>query len=361
MKLQDYAVDLLRQMIEISSISGKEQKLASFLAIEMRKLGYNVTIDQVGNVLGETGLGSPRVLLCGHMDTVPGELPIVLKNGALHGRGSVDAKGSLAAMIVAGKMLMNEGFKGSLLVVGCVEEEGSNRGIKALINADLDVDYAVFGEPTNTNTITVGYKGMLLLSISIKTSTGHSSAPWLHVNAIEVAMNIHCNIRNTVRRMSPNDQGFESLTVNLRQITGGRNYGMIPEDCHMWIEFRIPPNMQIDILKEEIQNTVNTYLTGNKGVKITITEQDRVDPYLADTRGKLTRAFTSSIYKHTGKRVTLVKRGGTGDMNFYGAAKKIPVITYGPGDPHLDHTGKEKIKISEYLKSIEVLNTAIKQ
>jgi LysW-gamma-L-lysine carboxypeptidase len=359
MKLQDYTVELLRHMVEISSTSGCEQKLASFLAQEMKKLGYKVTIDQVGNVLGESGLGSPRILLCGHMDTVPGELPVFLENGVLHGRGSVDAKSSLAAMIVAGKMLIDEGFKGSLIVVGCVEEEGSNRGIRAIIDADLGVDYAVFGEPTNADTITIGYKGMLLLSIAVKTSTGHSSAPWLHVNAIEAAMKIHSMIRNTVRKMSTSDQGFEALTLNLREITGGRNYGMIPEDCHMWVEFRVPPNIQIDALKEEIQHTVNTYLRYNQSVKVKITEKDRVDPYVADIRGKLVRAFTSSIYKLTGRRVTLVKRGGTGDMNFFGAAVKIPVITYGPGDPHLDHTEIERIKISEYMKSIEALKLAL--
>jgi LysW-gamma-L-lysine carboxypeptidase len=135
---------------------------------------------------------------------------------------------------------------------------------------------------------------------------------------------------------------------------------MVPEFSQMWIEFRVPPNTQIDILKEEIQTTVNFYQINNQRVEVIITEIDRVDPYLADSRGNLIRAFTSSIYKLTGKRVTLVKRGGTGDMNFFGTALKIPVITYGPGDPHLDHTKTERINISGYIKSIEVMKTALK-
>jgi LysW-gamma-L-lysine carboxypeptidase len=173
-------------------------------------------------------------------------------------------------------------------------------------------------------------------------------------------MNIHGLIKNTVRKMSPSAQDFDALTLNLRKIIGGRNYGMVPEFCQMWIEFRVPPNMQIDILKEEIQTTVNLYQINNQRVEVIITEIDRVDPYLADSRGNLIRAFTSSIYKLTGKRVTLVKRGGTGDMNFFGTALKIPVITYGPGDPHLDHTKTERINISGYIKSIEVMKTALK-
>ena len=95
------SLDLLRKMLEIYSPSGKEEELALFLKEKMTKLGFrNVRSDRVGNVFGEWGNGSPTILLCGHMDTVPGYLPVKVEENKIFGRGAVDAKSSLAAMIL---------------------------------------------------------------------------------------------------------------------------------------------------------------------------------------------------------------------------------------------------------------------
>jgi len=83
----------------------------------MKKLGFHVHRDEVGNVIGEIGEGSPVVLLCGHMDTVEGEIPVRVEDGQLYGRGSVDAKGPLAAMIMAASNFTDGGFPGKILVV----------------------------------------------------------------------------------------------------------------------------------------------------------------------------------------------------------------------------------------------------
>ncbi|MDX1813808.1 MAG: M20/M25/M40 family metallo-hydrolase, partial [Candidatus Bathyarchaeia archaeon] len=106
----DYAVDLLTRMTKIYSSSGNEEEISLFLADEMTKMGFHVHRDEVGNVIGEIGDGSPVVLLCGHMDTVEGEIPVRIEDGQLYGRGSVDAKGPLAAMIVAASTFIKKGF-----------------------------------------------------------------------------------------------------------------------------------------------------------------------------------------------------------------------------------------------------------
>ena len=146
--------------------------------------------DLVGNIIGEYGEGSPRVLLCGHMDTVPPELPVRLEDGVLYGSGAVDAKGPLAALVMAAAGLIEDEYPGSLIVVGAVDEEGKSAGVENLISDGVEADYAIFGEPTNVDTITVGYKGGLLLKIDCETETGHSSAPWLYENSIEKAMEL---------------------------------------------------------------------------------------------------------------------------------------------------------------------------
>ncbi|MCD6470133.1 M20/M25/M40 family metallo-hydrolase, partial [Candidatus Bathyarchaeota archaeon] len=150
-------VEFLKHMLEIYSPSGKEEKLSSFLAEELRTLGFEeVWKDEAGNVYGAVGKGSPIVLMCGHMDTVPGEIPVKVKNGRLYGRGAVDAKSSLAAMILAAANLKNSLLKigGRIIVAGVVDEEGGGRGIKQLIREGLKVDYAFFGEPSGIGNIT---------------------------------------------------------------------------------------------------------------------------------------------------------------------------------------------------------------
>ena len=99
---QEASVELLRRMLEIYSPSGEEEELASFIKETMVKLGFEpVWMDKAGNVYGAVGTGSPVILLCGHMDTVPGKTPVKMGDGRLYGRGAVDAKSSLAAMISA--------------------------------------------------------------------------------------------------------------------------------------------------------------------------------------------------------------------------------------------------------------------
>ena len=88
-------------------------------------------------------------------------------------------------MVVAASRLVEEGYEGSLTLAGVVEEEGRNTGIRHLVSEGVNADYAVFGEPTDVATVTVGYRGSFLLMVVCKTETGHSSAPWLYDNAIE--------------------------------------------------------------------------------------------------------------------------------------------------------------------------------
>src|SRR5689334_19890687 len=97
-------VALLEQMLRIPSFSGQEGALARFLAAEMRRLGLDAYVDEAGNAVGEVGAG-PQVVLLGHIDTVPGVVPVRVAGGKLYGRGAVDAKGPFAAFVAAAARL----------------------------------------------------------------------------------------------------------------------------------------------------------------------------------------------------------------------------------------------------------------
>lgn len=358
-RLQDYAVDLLRGMVEVPSPTGREQELAALIRDEMDESGFITRLDDVGNVHGIIKGGHPRVLLCGHMDTVPGQIPVKLKDGILYGRGSVDAKGPLAAIIVATSQLLREGYKGGLHIVGAVDEEGRGRGVKHILEEGVNTDYAIFGEPTNVNTITIGYRGSLLLNIRVETETGHSSAPWLFDNAIEKAMELWYQIKNRYVCEGNVESRFHSTSACLERIRGGGSGSVVPPNCDIQIGIRIPPSIKVDEMIEEVSRTIMDFKSQNTDIEINKDILDSTEAYIADSRSSLVRSLSQAIWIVRRERVKLIYKTGTGDMNNFGNRIDIPVVTYGPGDPHLDHTPKEHINIDDYLASIKVIKQTL--
>ena len=93
-------VAFLEQMLRIPSLSGQEGDVARFLVEQMQALGFHSYVDGAGNAVGEAGAG-PEIVLLGHIDTVPGVVPVRIEHGELYGRGAVDAKGPFVAFIAA--------------------------------------------------------------------------------------------------------------------------------------------------------------------------------------------------------------------------------------------------------------------
>ena len=91
----------LESMLAIPSLSGREGRLAAFLVEAMNGMGFRARVDEAGNAVGERGEGPVEVVLLGHMDTVPGDIPVRREGGRLYGRGAVDAKGPLATFVLA--------------------------------------------------------------------------------------------------------------------------------------------------------------------------------------------------------------------------------------------------------------------
>jgi len=353
--MSDYAVNLLTKMLEIYSPSGKEEEISNFLAGEMESLGFRVRKDEVGNVIGEVGQGKPVVLLCGHMDTVEGYIPVRFEGNKLYGRGAVDAKASLAAMMVAASSFVKEGFPGKILVVGVVDEEGSGRGIKHLIKGEISPDYAIFGEPSGVGKIIFGYKGILNLKITCETPTGHSASPWLFDNAIEKAVELWRQIRRFHLPEEKLRSRFYSITSCLMKIEGGNtSSSMVPSKCDIHVQLRIPPQLTPQRVFSEVKRRIRRYKATNPKVSVKMQIEGQDYAFEADRRSLIVRALSWAIRKTMLNYASLRRKTGTGDMNVLGNAMEIPVVTYGPGDSRLDHTPNEHVDIQEYLDSIKV-------
>lgn len=356
-----YEVSFLTEMLRIYSPSRAERQLALFIKDAMTKdLGFkNVIIDEVNNVVGEVGSGSPKLLLCGHMDTVPGYHPPRVSKGFIYGRGACDAKSPLAAMILAASKLADRKDIGKTIVAAVSDEEGNSLGLKALLKRGIDAEYAIFGEPSGLDGITVGYKGRLALKLVCETPSVHASAPWMSENAVERLLEVWQAIKASFAEKSVGGDRYRSVTSCLTRIRGGSSHNVMPGRCSITLDIRIPPSYTTAQILDEVKEIVGKFERDLSFPKFEMQILDQTEPYEADRNSPVLRALVRAILKVRGKRPQLINKTGTGDMNTLGAILRIPAVTYGPGNPHLSHTRKEGIEVKEFMQSIEIFQTAI--
>ena len=379
------AVEFLKELLSIYSPSGQEAPLAQFLAEKLSSFGFAVEMDEVGNVVAEwqeaiphspfpiphspfpiphspfpiphspspirhspfpihhaspTTL-TPPLLFLGHIDTVPGFIPVREEDGKLYGRGAVDAKGPLAAFIAAVVRAMPR-LKGTgIVVVGAVGEEAEGEGARHIVNRFRPA-MAIVGEPSEWDGITLGYKGRLVVHYRLSTPVTHTASP--EPSAPEKALEFWWRLSSYARRVNRSkSRRFDCLDVSLRRINSSSDG--FHDHVEMTIGVRTPPGVDVAQLRERIASWA-----GDTALHFTGGEP----AYVAGRNTPLVRAFLRAIRAEGGKPRFKLKTG-TSDMNVVGPVWNCPIVAYGPGDSSLDHTPDEHIEIEEYLKAIKVL------
>lgn len=348
-----YAVKVLEKALRLYTPSMQERSMTEFLAEKCDELGFaDIRIDGVGNVIAKKGTGTPVVMLCGHMDTVPGKIRVRRDGDLLYGRGASDAKAPLMAMLFASASTGKD--VGTVIFVGVVDEEGNATGIKNLVKKKMNVDYAVFGEPSRLDHITIGYKGRLAISLRIDVkSSAHASAPWLAKNAIEETALFAGRLKESLE-VRGGENHTARVTAVVTEIRGGSSHNVTPQECNATMDVRIPTSTSCKMIEEKISDLVRE-ISEERGVEAFYSILDETEPFEASTNSALVRAFNLSILEVESTHAIPIRKTGTGDMNVMGSRWKIPVVTYGPGDPHASHTVNECVSVSEYLRGIEVL------
>jgi [amino group carrier protein]-lysine/ornithine hydrolase len=354
-----YAVELLKKSLEEYTPSRAEAQLASLLKDKsINELGFeHASIDNVGNVIATKGNGRPIILLCGHMDTVPGRVPVRIANGYMYGRGASDAKGSLISMLLAASEFPKQ--RGTIVFAGVVDEEGNATGIKEIVKSKSTIDYAIFGEPSGINNITIGYKGRVSFRLTCDVgSSAHASAPWLAKNSIEEIYYLWKAVQLAIEGIKSGEDKSSKVTCSLTEIAGGSSHNVTPQKCKITVDIRVPSAYNSKEIYDLVTCVIKDVALKN-GVQATHRIEDMTEPFETDHNSPLVRALYLSVIDVCKKRPMLLRKTGTGDMNILGNAYNIPVVTYGPGDPHSSHTMDEKVSIAEFISSIEVFNRAL--
>jgi LysW-gamma-L-lysine carboxypeptidase len=342
-------IALLRRMIEIESPSGGEGALADFLVARMAELNFAARTDRAGNAIGVREGSPPQdddwraIVLLGHMDTVPGRVPVRLEGERLYGRGAVDAKGPLAAFIAAAAAVdPPPGTR--LVVVGAVEEESATSRGARHVATRYNPAACVIGEPSGWNRITLGYKGRLLVDYTLEQPAGHSAGPTRPVAEVAVAwwgaLEAHARETNVGR-----DRLFDQLLPSLRCVQTSTD-GLV-DTVDVRVGYRLPPDVDVEALEETVRR-----LAGPAAVSFS----GREAAFASGKNTPLVRALLAAI-RRTGGSPRFCLKTGTSDMNVVGPAWGCPIVAYGPGDSRLDHTPNEHISIAEYLRAIDVLRT----
>ena len=332
---RDEAHELLIDLVSIPSVSGEEADCAAHLVSFFEAFDREVWIDDLGNVRAPA---DDTVLLTSHIDTVPGDIPVRVEDGILWGRGSVDAKGPLAAMAIAA---VHTGVS----FAGVVGEEVDSSGAHHLVEDRDQPDAVVNGEPGGWTGITLGYRGLLGGTYVSTSESGHTSRPT--PNAIQHGMAWW----NRVEEAFDPDEWqsvFERVTTKPVSVTGGTAEDGLSLEMTMDIQLRVPPDMTTDAVREIADGELD---------EGTVTWWDNVPPVMVSPRTPLARTFRRAIRADEGDP-RLVRKTGTSDMNVYADAWDVPIVTYGPGDSGMDHAPDEHLDLTAFDRSIAVLETA---
>ncbi len=333
-------VSLLTGLLQAYSPTNHESEAVNYLVDQMRGLGCRSVADAIGNAVGWRGEGPNEIVLLGHIDTVPGEIPVHQDGDRLYGRGSVDAKGCLACFTsAAARVELPPGWR--LTVIGAVGEEGDSRGARYLVDKHTP-RYVVIGEPSSWDRITLGYKGSQWFSYQLTQPLTHTASRTESV--CETAVNFWNTLSDhAAKANAAYPRVFDQLTPSLRRFdSSGDGFN---ETAHLQINLRLPLWTTVDTVRDMVQE-----LAGDAALAF----EPGDEAYRAEKNNPLVRAFLHGI-RSAGGDPRLVLKSGTSDMNTIGPVWGCPVLAYGPGDSDLDHTPEEHILISEYQRSVSIL------
>ncbi len=331
---------LLVELLKHYSPTGQENQAVVYLVKEMEKAGYRSFVDATGNAVGILGDGPNEIVLLGHIDTVPGEIPVHTEGDFLYGRGAVDAKGPLACFTTAASRIgARPGWK--IVVVGALAEEGDSRGAKGILN-EYHPRFAIIGEPSGWDHITLGYKGSAWIRYRVEKSMSHTASG--KQTACEAAVQFWNSLVNQINQWNQSaSRVFDQVSPSLQAMHSTRDG--FTETAELEMNVRLPPSLSPETLKQELER-----LRGEGVIDFT----DGIPAYRGEKNSALVRAFLQAIRDEDGTPAFSLKTG-TADLNLVAPIWGCPCVAYGPGDSSLDHTPVEHISLTEYRRSIRVL------
>ena len=358
---------LLCELVRIPSPTppGDCRVIADFIAHELGPTNAAIRVlappekPEATSVVAVLGEGVPVILLHAHLDTVPvgederarwNEDPFnsVIKDGRLYGKGSVDDKAPLAAMMHAFKGLAGQAFNGTLVLVAAAEEEvGGQLGTRWLAEAGHlpEADFIVVGEQTH-NRIALAHKGVMRASVTAKGRSVHATNPDRGVNAITAMARIVLELENyhaiLRERLHPL---VGHPTCNVGVIAGGSTANAVPDACTVQLDRRMIPREDPETVKAELREVVASVNIGEAVAEVhSFLFSSWFDSGLETLYG---RAFQACVDEAFGAPQEVIGYLPGSDAKHLMALKRGDMIIFGPGSYEAAHAFNEYVELSQ--------------
>jgi succinyl-diaminopimelate desuccinylase len=340
------AAALTAALVDAPSVSGDERELADAVERALRALP-RLRVDRYGNnIVARTAFGlEERVLLAGHLDTVPiaDNVPSRVEDGRLHGCGASDMKSGVAVQLkVAGEVGAADGTAPNrdltFVFYDCEEIEAARNGLGHLVAAHPDwlaADFAILLEGTDAE-IEGGCKGTLRARVGTRGVRAHSARDWLGVNAIHAAAPVLTRLAEyQARRVEVEGLEYREC-LNAVGITGGVAGNVIPDECAVVVNYRFAPDRSEQQAAAHVREVF-------EGFEVEITDSAPA------ARPGLSLPAAAEFARVVGGTPS-GKQGWTDVARFAGLG--VPAVNFGPGDARLAHTRGEYVELERIAQAL---------
>ncbi|KZS74772.1 succinyl-diaminopimelate desuccinylase [Mycobacterium kansasii] len=340
-------IELTAALVDIPSESRNEARIADEVEAALRAQTTGFEITRNGNaVLARTCRNRPsRVLLAGHLDTVPpaGNLPSRLDNGDLYGCGAADMKSGDAVFLHLAATVADPVHDLTLVFYDCEEIEAAANGLGRIENELRDwlsADVAILGEPT-AGYIEAGCQGTLRVVISATGIRAHSARPWLGDNAIHKLGAVLDRLGRYRARSVDIDGCTYREGLSAVRVDGGVAGNVIPDRASVTVNYRFAPDRSVAAALQHVHQVFD-------GLDVQIEQTDAAPGALPG----LSEPAAKALVEAAGGQVR-AKYGWTDVSRF--AALGIPAVNYGPGDPDLAHRRDERVPAAQITVAVDML------
>ena len=336
MDLQLDGAALTAQLVDTASVSGEEGPLTDAIEGALRSLAH-LTVHRDGNsIVARTMLGrSERVILAGHVDTVPvaGNLPSRAEGSRLYGCGTTDMKSGVAVQLRLAATLIAPGRDVTYVFYDCEEVAADRNGLLRLSRHSPELlagDFAVLMEPSSGE-IEGGCQGTLRAEVTVPGQRAHTARSWMGRNAIHEAG----PVLDVLRGYTPREPEVDGLRyhegLNAVGIRGGVAGNVVPDECAVTVNYRFAP----DRTGEQAADFVRSLFCDWPVTVLDVADGAR--PGL----GQPAAAEFVAVVGGTPR----AKLGWTDVARF--SALGIPAVNYGPGISEIAHTAGEYVEIAK--------------
>ena len=340
-------IDLTAALVDIPSVSRDESLIADAVESALREQTTGFEVIRSGNaVLARTsrGLGS-RVLLAGHLDTVPiaDNVPSRRVGDILHGCGTVDMKSGDAVFLHLAATVAEPTQDLTLVFYDCEEIAAEFNGLGRIereLPDWLQADVAILGEPSG-GYIEAGCQGTLRARLTASGTRAHSARAWLGDNAIHKLGPALARLSEYSARSVDIDGCVYREGLSAVRVNGGVAGNVVPDYVELDVNFRFAPDRSVAQATDHVSELFD-------GLDLDFAITDSAPGALPG----LSAPAAAALVEAAGGEFR-AKYGWTDVSRF--AALGIPAVNYGPGDPNLAHKPEEQVPVAQISHVADVL------